>query len=190
MKQITSSALWLMTLSATAQTILPNSLPIAANEPSAEQAFAAALPSLRVLTNLSFQANSAKMAIREAQNKRRYWSIRVSTYEIQLYCNNQKVRMFTNLGRLDEHYRNQNRTGIRKFASEQTMRTHLRKIATDLGIPTSTTIKRVTIRDDKDAVDSTTKGVFGAHFYNSNGKIVATLNCDIQDGTVLHFLQY
>jgi hypothetical protein len=122
-----------------------------------------------------------------ARSGRRKWLIYTDSTRISVDSQSGLVTLYVNATRQDDRYRGKGRTGAKFTTSESVAKSHLRTIATRLGVPTSTQMTGYDMKGDGVGNDSNPMGRFGCVFKNSAGEVVATLACDLQDGVVLEY---
>jgi hypothetical protein len=86
-----------------------------------------------------------------------------------------------------DQLKNRGRTGLQYFPNETAAKARIRAIATSLGVPASATMAGFEWKRDGQVKDQNSAGSVGAVFKDNQGRVIATVSCDPQDGVLVCF---
>jgi len=172
-----------------AQVIAPASAPLRPGDVSFQQ-IANSCEKLIVKLGLKrFSPSRLKMDLKEFSSLPRYWDCTTSPYDYSFKVSPETgaVMSFYYMSRRQDQYKRKNRTRKQFFNSQPQAKAHLSRLARVLGVPGSARMDRFEWKKDGQVKDANTAGYVGARFVDANGKLLATLTCDPQDGVLVTF---
>ena len=122
---------------------------------------------------------------------RRDWDVDTNGHEHWIKLDEVgNVVMYAFQARRTEQYRGRGRTGKQFFRNAAQAKSHLRALATKLGVPTNTVLKSFSWKKDGEVADANSAGAVGGSFVDPKGRLVAAMSCDPQDGELVYFTRH
>lgn len=171
-----------------AQQLRPGGLDRFRNEITLEKAAQSVARYLMILNKRDPGRGRYVGQIRGYDTVGRFWSIYDNpiTFRIGIDTVTGQMVSYYNSSRAMNQFRQRGRTGRNRFSEAHAARSYLRYVARKLGVPEAAELRDFVLKADGQVRDANSTGYIGACFYE-HGNQVATLSCDVQDGTVLSF---
>jgi hypothetical protein len=172
-----------------AQVVGPTSLHSASGELQFKEAASRAAT---VLGNLGINpGNKSRMwlSLQDYVRGHREWLVFTEdkSWALALDAKNSTLMSLYFQGRRHQQYEGKGRTGKQFFRTESQARQHLLMLARKLDVPSSAKLTSFAWKKDGEVKDANSYGEVGGVFKDSSGRVVATLNCDPQDGVLVEF---
>ncbi len=136
---------------------------------------------------INFRQNDARATIWKLPGRHDNWNVvNGDLQEIRVDALDGSLRGYTNNARRQDQFKGRGRTGRSIFLTEARAREHLTRLALQLGVPKGATISLFKWVRDGGVRDANSAGYIGA-FFSVNGKRVALVNVDPQDGALVIF---
>lgn len=157
-------------------------------EMSHMQAVGKAQGVIRALTGANGDMRGAGVILDQDPRGRRFWEVTTKgLLRLNIESKSGALLMYANLARSQDQFKGRGRTGRQRFATEAAWRGYLMAMLRRLGLPATLRIARFAWKRDGQVRDANSAGYVGAAFAGRDGREVAIVNCDPQDGTLMYF---